>query len=291
MKELNQRTKKQITIWSVLLAFFLTVCIGCLISAHAVKENTYRQLISISKASAKQIREETYQRAIRLCPQKTSTYLLLLEMYSEDGIFDEIESETFLSLYNSNQNQLPSNVDGASICIQAGLLYINGYQDNFTVSLRMALPFFEDALPLITEEHHDFLTTSCYAKIGQYYRDYIWTAAAKEVPKERVATLLHEIDVTLDELSAEAKAGQPYDYLGFCNAVCNLLYGQRDILAVTVDLQTVISLLNRIYEEMPETNALQSDSSKQLVQTLRDNRELYYDMISRAFERNEGGLP
>ena len=124
------------------------------------------------------------------------------------------------------------------------MLYINGYDGTATVRLRMALPFFELALPLAGKGSESYTTVSCYAGIGRYYRDYIWTTAAKEVSAEDVEVLLEDIRSTLCALTDNSGADQAFNYLGFADAVCNLIYDQRDILASTTQKDIVIAILN-----------------------------------------------
>lgn len=285
---MHSRNRNRLIFWCCGCALFLLLSIGCFISAGIVRDNAYKDFTSISPATPKETRRNTYRRAISLCPDRTEAYLLLLDVYGEDGIFDNTESGEWLSIYNTNHGLLRNDEATASVYAQAGLLYINGYEGTSTVSIRMALPFFEAALPLMSEEHPDYPATSCYAQIGQYYRDYIWTAAAKEVTPEEMSGLLSDIKSTLSDLQQMTGADRIYNYLGFSNAVCNLLYDQRDILAATVPHQTVKEILDLLYQQMPEADSLQSARSKELAQTLSDNRSMYYNMISRAYDRNGG---
>jgi hypothetical protein len=284
----HSKLRNRLVFWCCGCAVLLLLSIGCFIAAGIVKNNAYRDFTSISSATQKEDRIKTYRRAIALCPDRNDAYLLLLDVYGEDGIFDKTESGEWLGVYNANHSLLRKDEATAGIYAQAGLLYVNGYEETATVSLRMALPFFEAALPLISTEHPDYCATACYARIGQYYRDYIWTAATREVTSDEMAGLLSDIKGTLTELYEMTEADRTYNYLGFANAVCNLLYDQRDILAATVDMNTVTGILDLIYRQMPETVNLQSARSKEMAQTLLANQSMYYDMISRAYDRNGG---
>lgn len=288
MEKARKRIPRRITILYSSFIVSLVLCVGCMLAAHIIRDEAYRDLIQISSATNLQTRTDTYQRAIKLCPSRADAYLLLLEAYGEDGVFSKAESEAFLAIYNSNHSQLPNNDASAQVYAQAGLLYVNGYEENATISLRMALPFFEAALPLMQEDNPDYLTTSCYANIGRYYRDYIWTASTKEVTKDEMDKLLSEIADTLNGLSSSTGADRIYNYLGFSTAVCNLLYDQRNIMAATVEKAQVLAILDLVYEDLPDISMIQSDKTKEMAQTLTDNQQLYYDMITRAFERNGG---
>ena len=289
MKKVSTRIPKRIVLLFSGFLIFLLLSIGCAIAAGVVRTQAYEDFISISSATNMQSRTLTYSRAIELCPERPEAYLLLLDAFGEDGIFDKTESEAFLAIYNKHHKRLPQNEEIATVFSQAGLLYINGYEDNPTVSLRMALPFFETALPLMSQEHENYLTTSCYANIGRYYRDYIWTTSTKEVTDAHMQDLLTDISATLEGLSASENADRIFNYLGFSNAVCNLIYDQRDIMASTVEEQQVLGVLDSIYAGLPAISSIQAAKTKEMAQTLTDNRQLYYDMISRAYERN-GGL-
>lgn len=284
----HSKLRNRLVFWCCGCVVFLLLSIGCFIASGIVKNNAYRDFTSISSATQKEDRVKTYRRAVALCPDRSDAYLLLLDVYGEDGIFDKTESGEWLGIYNTNHGLLRNDEAAAGIYAQAGLLYVNGYEETATVSLRMALPFFEAALPLMSTEHPDYCATACYAKIGQYYRDYIWTTAAKEVTPDEMAELLSDIKTTLTELYERTGADRTYNYLGFANAVCNLLYDQRDILAATVDKNTVTDILDLIYQQLPEADSLQSTRSKEMAQTLLANQSMYYDMISRAYDRNGG---
>lgn len=285
----RSKEKKRVIFCTCGLVLCLILAYGCLIYGFIIKNDAYLDYITISSSTSMETRIGIYQRAIRLSPERPEAYILLLDAYGEDGIFDASESEAFLGIYNANHSLLPKNEDSASIYAKAGMLYINGYENTATVSLRMALPFFEAALPLMAEDHPDYNATACYVRIGQYYRDYIWTAASKEVTPEKMTALLADIEKTVIELAACDDADRSYNYLGFANAVCNLLYDQRNILAATVEKQAVLEVMDLIYSGIPDTKSLQSARTKDMAILLETNRDMYYDMISRAFDRNGGG--
>lgn len=276
-----------IVLYSCFLACLL-LCIGCALAAYLVRNETYRDLIKISAATNLKTRTSSYCRAINLYPSQKDAYLLLLDAYGEDGVFSKSESGEFLAVYNANHKRLPHNAESAKVYTQAGLLYVNGYEDNATVSLRMALPFFETALRLMQEDDPNYLTATCYKNIGCYYRDYIWTVSTKEVTAKEMDALLSGIAATLSELIESSSADGIYNYLGFSTAVCNLLYDQRNIMAATVQKTQILDIMDQIYENLPNIAMIQSAKTKEMAQTLTDNQQLYYEMISRAFDRSGG---
>ena len=285
----RSKEKKRVIFCTCGMVLCLILAYGCFIYGYIIKCDAYQDYITISSSTSMENRLGIYQRAIRLCPDRPEAYILLLDAYGEDGVFDASESEAFLGIYNANHTMLPENEDSAAIYAKAGMIYINGYENTATVSLRMAMPFFEAALPLMAEDHPDYNATACYVRIGQYYRDYIWTAASKEVTPEKMTVLLTDIESTVIGLSASDSADRSYNYLGFANAVCNLLYDQRNVLAATVEKQEVLGIMDLVYSGMPDVQTLQSSRTKEMALLLETNRDMYYDMISRAFDRNGGG--
>jgi hypothetical protein len=283
----NKR-QKTLAFWSGGLVVTLLLCCGCFITSTVLKRQAYSEFISISAATASGEKIAVYHRAIRLCPDRPEAYLLLLDTIGEDGLFDQSESELFLSIYNANHKFLPKTIDSAAIYAKAGLLYVNGMDGTSTQALRMALPFFEAALPLLTADHPEYSATACYVKIGQYYRDFIWTTSVKEVFSADMTVLLTDITQTLENFAEDKGAEKAFNYLGFANAVCNLLYGQRDVFAATVNKQDVLSVMDLIYDGMPNVDTLQVARTRDMANTLCANREMYYDMISRAFDRTGG---
>lgn len=266
----------------------IAVSVGCFVAASVMKNNAYRQFTGLSLSSDVEERTKSYERAIALCPDRPDAYRLLLETFGEDGRFTKEESGRFLAIYNANHQELEEDIAYGEIHAQAGTLYINAYEDTATVRLRMALPFFETAEEYMTDEAHGKLIVNCYTNIGRYYRDYIWTTTGKEVSSERMESLVEEISSTMQAFQSNAASDMIYDRLGFSVAVCNLLYDQRDIFAVTVAKEKVFAILDEIYGTLPDPGKLQVQGSKDIIRELQNNRTMYYDMLTRAYERAGG---
>ncbi|HIT34533.1 MAG TPA: hypothetical protein IAC31_07930 [Candidatus Faecousia intestinigallinarum] len=259
---------------------------GFLIASFLVQEKAYRACTDISEATDLNRRIESYKSAIRIAPHKPLAYCLILDAYGQDSIFSKEESEDFLSLYNAQSASLSRSRDCAMLHYQAGMLYINGYDETPTIRLRMAVPFFTTAQNLLPEDSVEYMISACYAFIGNYYREYVWTASIQEVPPDRMAELLEQIQITHTLFQADQSSAGLYNTLGFYTAICNLLYEQRNVLAATVDYQQVFDLLNSIYANLPEQ--LQTETMQSMVAALLEQKDLYYDMLERAYSR-EGG--
>lgn len=283
--------KKQMIHFYILLVAFTVVtviAVGSILAAHLIRNDAYKNLTQISSATTAEVRRQSYRQAISLWPEKTQAYLLLLETYSEDGIFSKNESEEFLAAYNSGHSHLKHNAEYTQLHAQAGLLYINAYTDTPTMRLRKALPFFEAAKQTTNPDAEDMVIIDCYASIGQYYREYIWAARTKEVSEQEMSELLADITKTLNALDADTAPDTTYNRLGFSAAVCNLIYDQRDVLSTTAPQENVFAILDRIYNTLPKESVLQVQRSKEIVRELSSNKEMYYDMLERAYERMEG---
>lgn len=273
-----------------LCAVLMLISIASTISHVVLKANTYSKLTNLSAATQADQQAEAYIAALQLSPDKPDAYLKLLEVYAQDGIFQKRESEEFLSIYNAYHHKLSQNSEGyAQLQKQAGFLYINGYEESATTSIRMAMPFLGEALDRLSPEDPDYQTVGCYYRIGSYYADYIWSATTvREISPEIMDALLTDIEQTLTQLCQQDNIASIYDQLGFSVAVCNLLYDQRDVLAATVPKEKVSTILYSIYDAMPEKQSLQKARTIQLWETLDNNRSIYFDMINRAYARKGG---
>lgn len=271
--------------------FFLLLCVGCLTASLLVRNHAYSEALKISPATDVAVRQTTYAQAIDLCPNRPDAYLCLLDTYNEDGSFTKAESEAFLSIYNSNHTKLQTSDSAYSkLHYTAGLMYVNGYETDTASRLRMALPFLEEAKSYMNENDPEWLTTSCYCMIGAFYKDYIWntSASVREVDPIHMQELVDDICSTLTALEKQTGAEAIYNRLGFCSCVCNLFYGQRDLLAATVPKEQVMQVMENIYSTLPEEASLQKMQTKALLQSLLENRVFYIDTLERAYVRTEG---
>lgn len=269
------------------------ICIATLIFGIMLRNAAYVSFTAISAASDASQRTSQYIRAIQLRPSLSDAYIKLLEVYAEDGRLSRQESQTFLNLYNANQTVLNTHDRKYSeLHYRAGMLYINGYEDtNSTTRLRMAIPFFENALNSQKENIDGWETVQTYCRIGRYYRDYIWNVGSemKEIPKSEINAMINEIRETLFSLKSADTPDALYNRLGFSMAVCNLLFEQRDILATTVPYNTVKDILDAVYGGLPELESLQKEQLKQMLTELLGNEETYRAMLDRAYERKGSG--
>lgn len=291
--ELKEKKKKLNRIWLVLALAILFTCIsiGSRIGAVIVTEHTYQDLLDISPASQIEQRREAYLYAIRLSPEDPSAYIQLIDCYNEDGKFEKAESQEFLAAYNAYHTHLNSKApEYCQIFYKAGLLYINGYDDNMTTRLRMALPFLEKARDLMSEKDPGYIAVTCYCEMGVFYRDYIWDAASaiREVSPSEMEDLMNQILSTLAAFKADTSAEAIYNRLGFCLAAGNLLFDQRDVLAATISQELAQAVIDTIYTDLPQMETLQKEQTRVLLQTLLDNQQTYTDMIDRAYGRVNG---
>lgn len=286
----QETTSKAYRIFLSLTIVFAALTVICLVAGFFTKDNAYRSWTGISAATDVDTRTKSYIRAINLCPEKTDAYILLLDCYSEDGVFSKAESEKFLSLYNANHKRLQTRDSNyAKLHYRAGFLYANGYDETSTARLRMAKPFFEAAMSSITEDDENLLAVTSYSKICQYYQDYIWDAAAvREVSPEEMTSLVADIKTMVLAYLEDTSPDSIYNSLGYYEAVCNLFYSQRDVLAATVPEESVQEILSLIYDNLPDGTNLQKEQVRLRLKDLTANHEMYTDMIGRAYGRKDG---
>lgn len=264
-------------ICSSVICLVLSLSAG--IAGALLQKNLYSSLLSLSPATDTNQRCSSYLRAIRLCPERPEGYIALLELYAQDGSFSKEESDLFLSLYNANHRRF-SSADKGAVAQKAGLLYMNGFEAQTTTRLRMALPFLQEAEKAGNLNNPE--SVRCYCKIGEYYQDYIWdVTSVREITPEQMNTLVEQMSQTIAGFKAADAVA--FDRLGFSLAVCDFLYEQRNLLAITVDREKVTALLDAIYSELPET--VHQTQTKALLEQLTATEESYRASISRAYER------
>lgn len=290
-EELDDSKKKlrRFRFFQVTGILLAVISIACLVASMILTNKFYNEYMGVSAAAPTADREASYVRALKIIPGKADAYIALLDLYNEDGIFTQEESEEFLALYNRYQKKLSwKDSDYAELHYTAAFLYLNGYDGSSTIKLRMALPFLNSAMNTIAENDPNYTTVSCYSKIGSYYKTYIWDAAAsvREVSSQQMQTLLADILDTLESFDGGASSESLYNRLGFYTAVCHLLYDQRDTLAVTVREESVTQILDKIYSRLAEETTPQKEQTKKLLADLLNNEETYRDIIHRAFERS-----
>lgn len=263
--------------------------ISCVTGQYILKNYTYHAYISISTATDIQIRRDSYMNAIRLIPENTEAFSLLLDTYAEDGVFSKAESESFLSLYNTYHSNWHSNTATGTLHAKIGSLYINGYEDTPVAALRMSYPFFEYAANELSEGDDGYVTAWIYHQIGKYYQNYIWTATAtRDVSADQMTAMMSDIEYACQVVFSDDDISS-FDQLGFCNTVCNLLIDQRDVLAATCTKEQIDRILDLIYSDLPNVQSLQHESTRESLTSLQDNESTYREMIARAFARTEGG--
>lgn len=272
----------------ILAILCLTASVAAFFGGSYLKSTTYEQFISISSATDPSEKRNTFLRAIRLCPDRPEAYILLLETYGEDGVFTKAESDEFLATYNSLHSNIPKDNIKTLLC-RSGLLYVNAYDGSMTTRLRMALPFLEQALPLLSNSDPEAAAISCYCKIGAYYRDYIWDiSSVREVSRDEMNRLAQELHDTLEAFSVNTSPDAIFNRLGFCVAACDLLYNQRDIFAATVPQETILGIFDSLYSGLPNAQQLHKEQTKSLLAFLDNNRVSYREAIERAYQRTEG---
>lgn len=249
---------------------------------EALERDTYSGCIGISAATDALQRRASYKRANALRPWEKEPYLLLLSVYAENGVFEKEESSEIISLYNEHRAALSGEAD-REISKEIAMLLVNGYDGEQSIRLRMAMPFFETAA---AGSENPPPVIRCYLSIGKYCSRYVWTAGHEEVTADEMRVLITEISSTLDLIAGSVGV---YDRLGYAMAVADLIGSQRTVLAATVEKESVLDLMSRLYSLVPDIQSLQSDASRHMAQSLLDGKETLRTMVLRAY--GEEALP
>lgn len=264
---------------------FVVAGISCFVTGKLLENRNYEAAISIAPTSDYETCASAYANAIDLAPDRLEAYSLMLTLYAQDNLFTTQESNSFLRIYNGNHLKLSQDAQ-IELDKQTGLLYATAYDGDMTARLRMAYPFFERSARSLDPKDPDYATVVCYYHMGQYYTEYIWTTKVLEVPSQDMIKLVRQMTASVKSVD-EAKSDSPHSRIQFYSAVCDLLYDQRDILAVTVSYEEVRGLLDLIFEITPYI--AQHQETQRLMIELHGKEYSYREMIDRAYARQEGG--
>ena len=201
---------------------------------------------------------ESYEKAIKIFPDKTDAYLKLLEYYEITGVFGRIESERFLALYNGNKSVLSSdNNDVAYLNYKAGTMYLNFYSEKnsgeaMAERIQKAYPFFQENHKN-SEKRRNFKEEELsegYFSICSFYTKYILkNSTMLEISSEEFDDLFTKIRNIMEKSDKEGS----YERLILCSTVMDLIYDQRILLAdVGYDKNSILNLMNQIYIKVTE---------------------------------------
>ncbi len=212
----------------------------------------------------------------------------LLEAYEDAGLFSKAENDTFLALYNKNQDFFATDsVEHAELLYQIGRMYFGYYTEadgsiSYSSRVQKALPFFEQLVinESLSPDFENITIANCYYQICYFYDEYILdNVQVQEASQESYLELFSVIEQTIEEV----EGASPYDQLSFYNAVFMLLYDQRaNLVSMQVPLEQVLALFDTVYEKATALT-VQKEQSQLLQNEINTNYEEYRQSIERAY--------
>ena len=236
---------------------------------------------------------EKYKQAIDIYPYDTTAYLLILEAFESEGRFDKEENDQFLALYNANKDGFQqTSKEFAELNYRIGMMYFNYYTNNGNVSfsnrVQKAYSFFEqNHREDISSDFTQKNLSDCYYQICSFFKRYVLNSSiVEEASKESYEELFNVLSKSLEEVK-EMEGASTYDQLSLYNGIFLLLYDQRNnMVSVNVDQDSVVHLLDQVYEDAKPLN-VQKEQSKRLQGQILDNYQIYREAIIRSYTNSK----
>jgi serine/threonine-protein kinase len=180
------RKYKRIVAMYATIIILALMCLGSSIGAYSYAKTSQRQeyeyLVDVArKAGNREERQKYYEEAIETDSSKAEAYDELLDLFLEDGIFDDSEQEKLVNLKVSTQkyfqNLEQSDLEGyADVCFKIGNAYWYYYSHEESRQ-SAAVSWYEEAADCYEKlEGHEREYKRCniYIEIGNFYRKIIY---------------------------------------------------------------------------------------------------------------------
>jgi serine/threonine-protein kinase len=180
-----KRYKRIVAMFATIL-ILAVMCFGSSIGAYSYAKSSQRQeyeyLVDVArKAGNREERIKYYENAIETDSTKAEAYDELMDLFLEDGIFDDSEQENLVNLKVSTrkyfQDLRQSDLEGyADICFKIGNAYWFYYSHEESRQ-SAAVSWYEEAAACYEElEGHEREYKRCniYIEIGNFYKKIIY---------------------------------------------------------------------------------------------------------------------
>ena len=168
----KNKVKKFATSAIISLICFV-ISLGTFIGKNVINGNDYDENISLAEKSSDQdSKENYYEKAIEVYPDRTGGYLGLVNTYKSDNSFDENEEARFKKIINTNLATVKKADDYGELAFEIGKLYWYYYDygnntDNTTRS-KSAAQWFKDAKSSLEEGTDEQKMAEVYEAIGNF---------------------------------------------------------------------------------------------------------------------------
>jgi len=297
----TQKRKLGIFLAAVLTSLLLLAGgLVCRLAGTQIANNNYEALISVN-SSVLDEKISSYQQAIEIRENDTRAYMKMIEAYEnvekDDGkgeirtecVFGKKESDSFLSLYNSQRMDACMKEDPAACAalnFKAGMLYYNHYPTDgtpsFSTRVNKAYIFFK-ANKDSGVNFADKALSDCFYEICDFHRTFIQSgqsgALIKEATADEYEQLFQRIEVTMDVV----QDSDGYNQLALYNSVFVLLHDQKEHMAkLGVGMERVTGLFNQVTDRALELRVTK-EQSVELQKEIAENKDAYLTAILRAY--------
>lgn len=168
----KNKIKKFATSAIISIACF-AMSLGTFIGKNVINGNDYDENISLAEKSSDQdSKENYYEKAIDVYPDKIGGYIGLVNTYKSDNSFDENEEARFKKIINTNLAMVKKADDYGSLAFEIGKLYWYYYDygnttDNTTRS-KSAAQWFKDAKSSLEKGTDEQKMAEVYEAIGNF---------------------------------------------------------------------------------------------------------------------------
>lgn len=260
-------------------------------------DNSYEQLVNVSKSTDYDKKIESYISAIDLYKYKYDAYIKMLEAYRANGVFGDYESNQFLGYYNEAFTSNSDNYDikddkYAEMNYLAGITYIEYYDiDNEDYNLRKpaqkAYSFFEAVVESGNTSYENYEIAESYYVICKFYEDYLDNSLVQEATKKDYEELLVSFEKAVDNLDTYNEKME-YTKLTIYDAIIGFLVDRAGGFAVRgIDYNELESLVGKIYMNTSKITVYQERSVAKY-NTIIENKDEYLKQIKYAYEIAEG---
>lgn len=281
-----ETARRQLRVYRTLMLaeiLLLVFSISCFLLGTKLEKNNYKRMFQTAQV------KEQYLEVIRQYPQYPESYMRFLDACSEDGLFDEEESQAFQYTYHSNHKKLRMSDEQYGLMhYKAAMLYWNQYDGDELMRMQLSQPFLKEAERTLSKNSKEYQVTICCRTIAEWYQTYFTNTSLVERRTEKEATEKLVAGILL-QLTEAAEMTDEYTLLyrlQFYGAVCDLMLDQRNILARNIEEETVEEVFRQIYQNLPKDTSY--PEAETLIRQLRLKERTYKELMDRAYTGREG---
>lgn len=236
----------KITALKVFVVLFAVLTAACAIGGSYLEEYYYTLWLYPSVQNDSQTRVSIIAQAVALRPAEDEGYINILDIYVEDGILTEKESDQFQALLKKYQKKLSENSDAAkNVYLELAFDYISCYEADASTRLKTAYEYF--TLAPVGNSDNALLDTmhAMYIEIGAYCTEYVWNPGnGKTLNAVAANNLVKELTAMLDA----CRMGPERERLAYACCLAMLLDVHEDALKLVISAESVDTLIAKVIQ-------------------------------------------